>query len=591
MADQLASSPTPHTFLTRNPVHSLPKPHGGKLCELLLKDEALEALNLESIHYPSMMVTDRQECDLEMLLNGGFSPLTGFLNQEDYESVVENCRLANGTVWPMPITFDVSEAKAAEFKVGDHIALRNAEGNLLAVLDVESKYKPDKEVEAVKVFGKNDRAHPGVDYLFGTAGDWYLGGTIRGAQLPVHYDYMDIRRTPAELRAFFVKMAYTRVVGFQTRNPMHRSHRELTIRAATSRKATVLIHPVVGMTKPGDIDAFTRVRAYKAMLNHYPTDMATLSLLPLAMRMAGPREAVWHSIIRVNYGCTFFIVGRDHAGPGPDSEGNDFYGAYDAQVMAEKYAPEIGIEILTFSHMVYVPERAEYRTLDELEEGMVPKNISGTELRRRLYLGISIPEWFSYPDVVAILRSTYRPREKQGFTVFFTGLSGSGKTTLANSLRVRLLQEGSRSVELLDGDVVRTHLSSELGFSKEHRDLNIRRMGFVASCITKAGGVAICCAIAPYRGARQEVKKMVEESGGGFILVHVSSPLSFCEGNDVKGLYKKARAGMIKGFTGIDDPYEEPSNPDITIDASQCTVRQGVMEILLQLEMEGYMMK
>ncbi|MGR3199874.1 MAG: bifunctional sulfate adenylyltransferase/adenylylsulfate kinase, partial [Paracoccus sp. (in: a-proteobacteria)] len=399
-------------------------------------------------------------------------------------------------------------------------------------------------------------------------------------------DFRARRNTPNELRAMFKKLNWQRVVVFQTRNPLHRAHQELTFRAAKESQANLLIHPVVGMTKPGDVDHFTRVRCYEAVLDKYPSATTTLSLLNLAMRMAGPREAVWHGLIRKNHGVTHFIVGRDHAGPGKNSAGEDFYGPYDAQDLYRQYQDEIGVEMVDFKHMVYVQERAQYEPADEIEEGVTVLNISGTELRRRLREGLEIPEWFSFPEVVQELRRNSPPRAKQGFTVFFTGLSGSGKSTVANALMVKLMEMGGRPVTLLDGDVVRKHLSSELGFSKEHRDINIKRIGYVASEITKNGGIAICAPIAPYTATRRAVREMIEE-GGAFVEVHVATPLEECERRDRKGLYKLAREGKIKEFTGISDPYEEPKTPELRLDTTDIDVDGAAHQVLLKLEGMG----
>jgi sulfate adenylyltransferase len=454
--------------------------HGGQLVNLVKEGQALETLMrvaAESKH--TLQLNSRQICDLELLMNGGFSPLTGFMNEEDYNGVVNDMHLksANGALFPMPITLDVSAEFAENVASGDVVSLRDDDKRLLAVVHVESKWRPDKVVEAEKVFGSpDDECHPSISYLFNVAGEWYLGGTVEGAAMPVHYDYTEHRRTPDELRSLLKKMAWTRVVGFQTRNPMHRSHREVTIRAARRAHANVLVHPVVGMTKPGDVDHFTRVRCYLEIMKTYPVGMAKLSLLPLAMRMGGPREALWHGIIRQNYGLSHFVVGRSHACPGKSRSGEDFYGMYDAQELCAKHQSELKIEFLYFQSMYYVEERGEYCTEEEAE-GLATRAISGTELRRRLYLGIPIPSWFSFPSVVEILQKTYPPREKQGFCIFFTGFSGAGKSTLANALVIALQEDGRRPVTLLDGDVIRTHLSSELGFSKRDRDINIRRVG------------------------------------------------------------------------------------------------------------------
>lgn len=568
------------------------EPHGGKgLCVSLLTGEAREKLRDEATNLPSLVCTPRQLCDLELILNGGFSPLTGFMNKEDYEGVVENMHLKDGTLWSIPITLDVfqKDLDNSQIKTGARIALRDPEGNLIAVLTVGDIWEPNKNNEAEKVFGSpDDECHPAIAYLFRTAGTHYVGGTVEGYQLPVHYDYLELRKTPTELRKFFANNFHDKVVAFQTRNPMHRSHRELTLLAAKETHANLLIHPVVGMTKPGDVDHFTRVRCYIEIMQHYPKDLATLSLLPLAMRMAGPKEAILHAIIRKNYGTTHFIIGRDHAGPGDNKHKKPFYDPYAAQVLALANQEELGIKILTYQMVVYIAERDEYLQIDQVPADVKPLNISGTELRRRLYKGIDIPEWFSYPSVVKILRNRYPARHHQGFTVFFTGLSGSGKSSIANALRDFLLQDGRRPVTLLDGDEIRHHLSSELGFSKEHRDLNIHRIGYVSSLISRSRGVSIVSAIAPYREARRIARELVEKEGG-FIEIHVATPLEVCEARDRKGLYRKVRQGLIKGFTGIDDPYEAPDKPEIVLDTSHKSVLQCVHEIIVYLESEGYL--
>ena len=553
------------------------------LPELFVSPESAQKLKVEAGDMPSWDLSARQICDLELLMNGGFAPLKGFLGQDDYEAVVETMRLADGSLWPMPITLDVSEAFAAKIETGQDLALRDAEGVIIAVMHVTDKWRPDKAREAERVFGADDRAHPAVKYLHDTAGPVYLGGPVTGLQQPVHYDFRARRDTPNELRAYFRKLGWRKVVAFQTRNPLHRAHQELTFRAARESQANLLIHPVVGLTKPGDVDHFTRVRCYEAVLDKYPGATTHLSLLNLAMRMAGPREAVWHGLIRRNHGVTHFIVGRDHAGPGKNSAGEDFYGPYDAQELFKDHEAEIGVEMVPFKHMVYVEDRAQYEPADEIEEGVNVLNISGTELRRRLREGIEIPDWFSFPEVVRELRRTSPPRDQQGFTVFLTGFSGSGKSTIANALMVKLMEMGGRPVTLLDGDVVRKHLSSELGFSKEHRDLNIQRIGYVASEITKNGGIAICAPIAPYAATRGVVREMIEQYGA-FVEVHVATSLEECERRDRKGLYKLAREGKIKEFTGISDPYDIPEAPELRVDTEGLDVDYCAQQILLKLE-------
>ena len=572
------------------PSDHLIAPHDGELVDLLVDAGRATELKEASRDWPSWDLTPRQVCDLELLTNGSFSPLRGFLNRADYERVCSELRLTDGILWPMPITLDVSREAAEDLELGSMLALRDPEGVMLAVMTVEDVWEPDKEAEATQVFGTTNREHPGVAYLFETAGPVYVGGRVEALRLPVHYDFRDLRKTPAEVRAEFARNGWTRVVAFQTRNPMHRAHVELTMRAAKDEQANLLIHPVVGMTKPGDVDHYTRVRAYQAVLNRYPKLTASLALLNLAMRMAGPREAVWHAIIRKNHGATHLIVGRDHAGPGSDSDGTPFYGPYDAQELLRSHEEELGVKMVDFKLVVYEPESDRYLPVDEVPEGTKTLSISGTELRARLADGREIPDWFSYPEVVAELRRTHPPRTTQGFTVFFTGLSGAGKSTIANALLVKLLQMGGRPVTLLDGDIVRKNLSSELGFSKEHRDLNILRVGFVATEITKNGGVAICAPIAPYDGTRQAVRRMIEPVGG-FVLVHVSTPLEVCEERDRKGLYAKARAGIIKEFTGISDPYEEPADAEVTIDTSHTSPDEAANRIILYLERLGYIGK
>ncbi|MEL6424801.1 MAG: bifunctional sulfate adenylyltransferase/adenylylsulfate kinase [Pseudomonadota bacterium] len=554
--------------------------------ELYVSSDSAAKLKTDAGELLSWDLTPRQICDLELLMNGGFNPLKGFLGEEDYDSVVDNMRLADGSLWPMPITLDVSDAFAEKVEAGQDIALRDQEGVILAILSVSDKWVPNKAKEAEMVFGADDLAHPAVNYLHNHAGNVYLGGPITGIQQPIHYDYRARRDTPNELRAYFRKMGWRRVVAFQTRNPLHRAHQELTFRAAKEAQANLLIHPIVGMTKPGDIDHFTRVRCYEAVLDKYPSATTSMSLLNLAMRMAGPREAVWHGIIRKNHGCTHFIVGRDHAGPGKNSAGEDFYGPYDAQDLFLEHQEEIGIEMVPFKHMVYVQERAQYFPADEVEEGLTVLNISGTELRRRLAEGLDIPEWFSFPEVVEELRRTKPPRSKQGFTVFFTGFSGSGKSTIANAVMVKLMEMGGRPVTLLDGDIVRKNLSSELGFSKEHRDLNIRRIGYVASEITKNGGIAICAPIAPYTATRRAVREDIE-SFGAFVEVHVATSIEECERRDRKGLYKLAREGKIKEFTGISDPYEVPDSPELRLDTEGTDVDFCAQQVILKLEAMG----
>ena len=567
--------------------HLIPA-HGGELIQLISPAERSAELKSHSREWPSWDLTGRQLCDLELLLSGGFSPLRGFMNRADYDGVCHNMRLASGLIWPMPITLDVSEEFAKKLQPGSSkVALRDPEGVMLAVLNVEEVWQADRQAEAKSVFGTTSGAHPGVDYLLNRANPWYVGGRLEGVQEPSHYDFKALRLTPAELRNEFARMGWRRVVAFQTRNPMHRAHVELTFRAAKVVEANLLIHPSVGMTKPGDVDYFTRVRCYQLLLSKYPPGTVKLSLLPLAMRMGGPREAIWHALIRKNYGATHFIVGRDHAGPGKDTDGKPFYGPYEAQELFKKNEKDIGVTMVPFSMMVYLENQDVYVPDNEVPEGARVLNLSGTDLRDRLNEGRDIPSWFTYPEVVRELRKSYPPRHKQGLTIFFTGLSGSGKSTIANVLLTKFLEMGGRPVTILDGDLVRKHLSSELGFSKEHRDINIRRIGYVASEITKNGGIAICAPIAPYDATRKHVRQMIEPYGG-FILVHVATPIETCEERDRKGLYAKARAGIVKEFTGISDPYEVPSNAEVVINTAELSAEEAAQEIILHLEQQGF---
>ena len=556
--------------------------------ELFVASAQQTALKQHAANLPSWDLTPRQICDLELLMNRGFYPLTGFMSQQDYQSVVAEMRLADGTLWPMPITLDVGEEFAEALKIGDEVALRDEEGVILAILHLSDKWVADKSAEAIHVFGADDMAHPAVAYLHNQAGNVYLGGKITGLQAPTHYDFKHYRYSPNELKHQFQKLGWHKIVAFQTRNPLHRAHQELTFRAARDVGANLLIHPVVGMTKPGDVDHFTRVRCYESVLDKYPSSTTEMGLLNLAMRMAGPREAVWHGLIRKNHGCTHMIIGRDHAGPGKNSQGDDFYDPYAAQALFREHQEEIGLEMVDFKNLVYVQERAQYEEEDAItdKDNVTILSLSGTELRRRLNEGLDIPNWFSFEEVVTQLRASHPPRANQGFTLLFTGLSGSGKSTIANAVRTKLMEMGGRPVTLLDGDIVRKNLSSELGFSREHRDLNVRRIGFVASEITKNRGIAICAPIAPYALTRQAVRQDIE-AHGAFIEIHVATSLEECERRDRKGLYQLARQGKIKEFTGISDPYEAPESPELRLETEGVDVDYCAQQVILKLEQLG----
>lgn len=528
-------------------------------------------------------LTQRQLCDLGLIMNGGFSPLTEFMNQTDYNSVVKNMRLANGKLWPMPIVLDIEENFAKSLKMGETIALKDPENHTLATITVEEIWNPNKTEEAQNVYGTTNPEHPGVNYLFNQTKDYYISGKITKIKDHIYYDFMNNRKSPAELKAYFAKNNITKVVAFQTRNPMHRAHIELTTRAVELTGAHLLINPAVGMTMPGDIDHFTRTKCYQKALNYYNIDI-TLNLLPIAMRMAGPREAIWHALIRKNYGVTHFIVGRDHAGPGKDSAGVDFYGPYDAQKLVLKYAPEIGIEIVPFNEMVYIQELDKYFEEDKIPAGFTPLRISGTKFKELLNNGQDIPAWFSYPEIIAELRKVYPPKIKQGMVLFFTGLSGSGKSTIANALAISLREKQDRKTVILDGDIIRRNLSSELGFSRKDRSTNIRRVGFVANEISKLGGIAICPMIAPYKEDREFNREYMKQQNQNYIEIYISTPLDVCQKRDTKGLYSKNTSQL----TGVNDPYEEPINPEITIDTSNISILETLQIINSYLFRKGY---
>ena len=563
------------------------EPHGGVLRELYLGESAAEEETAKAKDYKSWDLTERQLCDLELLLCGAFSPLEGFLTRQEYEKVVEDMRLPSGLLWPIPITLDVDQKFAEDISEGETIALRDREGVIISSLEITDIWTPDRSLEAASVFGTEDESHPGVDYLLNIAFPVYVGGKLRGIEPPAHYDFQLLRDSPSELRGRFRKLGWRKVVAFQTRNPMHRAHQELTFRAAREQEANLLIHPAVGTTNPGDVDHYTRVRCYEQILQRYPEQTTTLSIVNLAMRMAGPKEALWHGIVRKNFGCTHLIVGCDHAGPGKAPNGKSFYPPYEAQELFGKHEAELDITMVPFQELVYVEDRAQHMTVDEITPDMKISPLTGTEFRRRLREGLEIPEWYSYPEIMDELRKIFPPRHMQGFTVLFTGLPGAGKSTIAKALLVKLLETGDRSVTLLDGDVVRKNLSSELGFSKEHRDLNVLRIGFVAAEITKNRGVAICAPIAPYRTIRRRVRESIE-AVGGFIEIHVSTPIEVCEKRDRKGHYAKARAGAIKGFTGIDDPYEVPERAELVIDTQNLSPQLAAQRILVKLESMGF---
>jgi sulfate adenylyltransferase len=559
-------------------------PYGGELVNLVVSGDEREALMARAMKLPSIKISMRALCDLELLATGGFSPLNEFMGKADYERVLREMRLTDGTLFPLPITLTANPAELP--MVGEEIALRNANNDLIAVLEIDEVFHWDHETEARLAYGTTDARHPMISEMVNW-GKVCISGLMKVINLPKYHDFIDLRLTPVQVRQRLEVMGHDNVVAFQTRNPLHRIHEELTKRAADRVGGSLLIHPVVGMTKPGDVDHYTRVRIYRALVEkYYPQDKTMLSLLPLAMRMAGPREGMLHAIIRRNHGANHFIVGRDHAGPGKDSSGKPFYGPYDAQEMLKQHETELGVKMVPFEELLYLPERKEYVEAKDVPEGAKVANISGTQVRDDyLAKGKLLPEWFTRPETAQILRQMYPPRHQQGFCIWFTGLSGAGKTVTAQVLTELLLEHG-KQLTMLDGDVIRTHLSKGLGFSKDDRDTNILRIGFVAGEIVRHGGVVVCAAISPYRAARNEARQMVGEN---FIMVYMDTPIEVCEQRDTKGLYAKARRGELKGFTGVDDPYEPPISPEITLQGMGVTPEENARQIIAYLEQQDYL--
>ncbi|MBF0224594.1 MAG: bifunctional sulfate adenylyltransferase/adenylylsulfate kinase [Desulfobacterales bacterium] len=558
-----------------------------ELVNLLVTEERKEILKEIAAKLPEIVLNDRHIYDLELLASGCFSPLEGFMTRADYESVIDRMRLQSGSLWPLPICLDIPEIKAKTLESGQSVALRDPEGYLLAIMHIEEMWKVEPAKEAQKVYGTTDRNHPGVNYLFSIEGSYYVGGKIEVSSMPIHFDFKQIRMNPSEVKTIYKKLGWQRVVGFMTRNPIHRPQFEITLKAMRDAKANLLILPIVGVTKPGDFDHYTRGRCYKEVIKYYPPDSYILNLLPLATRMGGYKEAILHSIIAKNFGCTHFIVGRDHAGIGFNKKEKISYGEGTSNNIDEAYSNEIGLKIMQFEELVYVPFNDEFQFISQVPKDTKTISLSGSDIRERIRFGKKVPEWASFPEVIAELKKSYPPPRKQGLTVFLTGLSGAGKSTIAKILYSRFLEIGDRPVTLLDGDIVRRNLSNLLTFSKEHRDINVRRIGFVASEITKNRGIAICAPIAPYNSTRSEIREIIE-SYGGFVEVHVATPLNICEKRDRKGMYAKARAGLIKGFTGVDDPYEIPEFPEVSIDTTNLTPDEAAHEILLYLGQKGY---
>lgn len=560
-------------------------PYGDSLVNLVVNGDERQALLEHARGLPSVQISARALCDLELLATGAFSPLDRFMGKADYERVLTEMRLKNGMLFPIPVVLPVDEGALPSW--GEEVVLSDSRNNTIAIMKIEEVYHYDSQREARLVLGTTDPRHPLISEMV-RWGKVYISGELKVINLPLYYDFADLRLTPAQVRSRLETMGNDHVVAFQTRNPMHRIHEELTKRAAEEVHGSLLIHPVVGMTKPGDVDHYTRVRVYRALVeNYYDPQQTMLSLLPLAMRMAGPREALWHAIIRRNFGATHLIIGRDHAGPGKDSQGRPFYGPYEAQLMVAQYSNEIGVQPIEFKELVYLADDERYEEETKVPEGASVYSISGTQVRDDyLAKGKLLPEWFTRPETAEILQQMYPPRHRQGACIWFTGLSGSGKSTTAEILTSLLLERG-RQITLLDGDVVRTHLSKGLGFSREDRDTNILRIGFVAGEIARHGGTVVCAAISPYRATRNEVRKMVGEEH--FIEVFVDTPIEVCEQRDIKGMYARARRGQITGFTGVDDPYEAPVNPELTLDTVNSDALSNARVIIAYLEQRGFL--
>jgi sulfate adenylyltransferase len=584
MVSQRLSTQTHETTIAEPFTSILMPPYGGELIDLVAPAEAIDELRAYANRLPSLQLSERSACDLELLATGAFSPLDSFMGSQDYQRVLDEMRLTSDHIFPIPLALPIGPGEA--IRLDQDIALRNAKNELLAVMTVEEIYPWDLAEAAQKVFGTQDLRHPLVAEMQ-RWGKNNIAGRLRVLQLPRHYDFQELRLTPAQTRTRLAALGYRNVVAFQTRNPLHRVHEELTKRSTAHVGGALLLHPVVGMTKPGDVDHYTRVRTYKALTErYYDPGRILLALLPLAMRMAGPREAVWHALIRRNYGANYLIVGRDHAAPGVDSTGKPFYEPYAAQELVEQFSSELGVGVIPFQEFVYIPEEARY-----VERNNVPAQariaaISGTQVREE-YLngGKVLPAWFTRPEVATILAETYPPRHQQGACIWFTGLSGAGKSTVAEVLTVLLMEHG-RKVTVLDGDVVRTHLSKGLGFSQEDRDINIRRIGYVAAEIVRHGGIVICAAVSPYQATRNDVRLMV--GNDHFVEVFVDTPLAVCEQRDTKGWYAKARRGEIKHFTGVDDPYEPPDHAEITLDTVDHQPEENARLILGYLIRKGF---
>jgi sulfate adenylyltransferase len=559
-------------------------PNGGNLVDLIVPEHERDELKAQAVHLPSIQISDRSVCDLELLANGAFSPLDRFMGKEDHQRVLDEMRLLSGQLFPIPITLPINTE--SKVRLDREFTIRDAKNELLGIITCEEIYEWDVDEVSHKVFGTTDPRHPTIAEM-SRWGKLNLSGRLRVLQLPHYYDFRDLRLSPAQVRTRLSELGHGNVVAFQTRNPLHRAHEEMTVRAVNQVNGSLLLHPVVGMTKPGDVDHYTRVRTYKVLAErYYDSERIVLALLPLAMRMAGPREALWHALIRRNYGANYLIVGRDHASPGLNSRNQPFYGPYEAQELVEQFSKELGVCVIPFRELIYHPTSNSYVESSAVDLAATGLTISSSRIREDyLKQGQELPEWFTRPEVAQILGEAYPPRHRQGMCVWFTGLSGAGKSTTAEILTHLLLERGRR-VTLLDGDVVRTHLSKGLGFSKDDRDTNVRRIGFVAAEMVRHGGAAICAAISPYRATRNDIRNMVGTDH--FFEVFVDTPMSVCEQRDPKGMYAKTRRGEIEHFTGIDDAYERPERPEFTLDTVASSAEENARLILGRLVEAGF---
>ncbi len=522
-------------------------PHGGRLVDLMAKPARVAELSAQAKEMASWSLSPRQLADVELLLSGALSPLRGFMGRAEVAGVDRSLQLHDGTFWPAPVTLEVSDDAAKGLGPGRPLALRDGEGVLRAVLQIEEVWRTE-------------------------TGGTVVAGSLEGIEAPHHYDFVERRLTPQQLREQLARRGWRRVLAFHTGDLMHRAEHEMTLAACRQMESSLLVQLGVATDSWWDAGHYSRIRCLEALMKAYPPGTAQLNLLPLAPREPGARDLLLNAVVAQNYGCSHFLV-RGAAAGGEEA--------------IARAAGRLQIGLVRVPERVYSLEQGGFVVEDAIKNAKAAKTLSSAELAERLAWGREVPAWFSFPEVLQELRRSRPPRSRQGFTVFFTGLPSSGKSTLANVLLVKLLEIGGRPVTLLDGDIVRKHLSSELGFSREHRNLNIARIGFVASEITKNGGIALCAPIAPYDAVRKQVRAMIEPHGG-FLLVHVSTPVAVCEQRDRKGLYAKARAGIVKEFTGVSDPYEAPQDAGLAIDTAERSPEECVHEILLHLEKEGY---